>query len=243
MSDTTTKLFDRIRKLLAKAEGNDNEAEAAIFWAKAAELMAENAVSEAQIREAAGGGHADIEHIVTPAKDLWGTKPYSNARATMLYQIGKVLGCQTYTQRSYSGRKTTAVGFVGTASSIERTKQVFRIAEAQADRAVLKGAPDAWENVTVYRRNVYRAFTSAFIEKLASSIIEYDKSYDATRGFGLVLVDDKRRAEMWAKENLSLYSYSTNATYSASGAQAGRDAGRNANIGNASFTGRKALTS
>jgi hypothetical protein len=45
----TDKIMDRIRRLLAQAEGTNNEHEAATFWGKAQELMAKHAIDEAMI--------------------------------------------------------------------------------------------------------------------------------------------------------------------------------------------------
>lgn len=49
MSIETEALMDRISKLLAKAKGTNNEHEAAIFAAKAAELLAEHNLTEAML--------------------------------------------------------------------------------------------------------------------------------------------------------------------------------------------------
>jgi hypothetical protein len=60
-------IIERVRKLLAMAESTDSVAEAAVAAARAAELMAQHELSEAEIRAAAGAEAAPPEPIVRDA--------------------------------------------------------------------------------------------------------------------------------------------------------------------------------
>lgn len=66
-------IMDRIAKLLAKAKGTDNENEAAIFAAKAAELLAEHNLTEAQLAARDSGKDQPIGEHPHPGRtpDLW----------------------------------------------------------------------------------------------------------------------------------------------------------------------------
>jgi len=239
VSDSTDKLFKRIKALLNKSENTDNEAEAEAFWDKAISLMEQHAIDE---RDLALGetGPAPIVHKTIKAEELWGKKPYSNSRSNMIFAIGRVLGCKVYVGRNYSGRTTRYVGFIGTEAAIERTVQVFKIADLQADRAILNSRPDDWyTDVKVYRRSMFDGFTMGFIDKLKATV---DRPTETGPGFGLVLVDDYKRAEAWQQENVQLGRLSSSSQTSGAGRRAGQSAGSSATIGGqGSFSGRKAI--
>ena len=238
MSDTD-KLFKRIKALFNKAENNDNEAEAEAFWDKAVSLMQQHAIDERDLK-LGETGPAPIEHRTIKAEELWGKKPYSNARSNMIFAIGRVLGTKVYVGRNYSGRTTRYVGFIGTEAAIERTVQVFKIADLQADRAILHARPDDWyTDVKVYRRSMFDGFTDGFLTKLKATVA---RPVDDGPSFGLVLVDDFKRAEQWQQENVQLGRVSSSSQTSGSGRRAGQGAGASATIGGqGSFSGRKAI--
>lgn len=239
MSDTD-KLFKRIKALFNKAENNDNEAEAEAFWDKAVSLMAEHAIDERDLNLGGDTGPAPIIHKTVKASDLWGSKPYSNSRSNMIFAIGRVLGTKVYVSRNYSGRTTRSVGLIGTEAAIERTLQVFKIADLQADRAILKARPDDyWTDVKVYRRSMFDGFTQGFLTKLKATV---ERPVDDGPSFGLVLVDDFKRAEQWQQENVPLGRLSSSSQTSGAGRRAGSSAGSSATIGGqGSFSGRKAI--
>lgn len=233
MTDATSKLFERIKKLLAKAEGTDNEEEAQTFFDKAMGMMAEHEISRADLGDVAQGP-APIEHKFIMADELWGDLPYSNPRASMFWRIGKVLGVQAYILPSRTGRTTRGMGVVGTSAAIDRTVAIFRLAQAQADRVVLGARPPEWENVRTYRRSMFSGFTDTFVERLDAAVnktITDDGDHDKSP-MALAILNDRQRADQWAKENLNLVPARRSSGSSHRGRNAGSSAANGADLGN-----------
>lgn len=76
---------DRIAKLLAKAKGTSNEHEAAIFMAKAAEMLAEHNLTEAMIAARESGKDDPIGRYAYEKKLYVWHKPVINALARLYF--------------------------------------------------------------------------------------------------------------------------------------------------------------
>lgn len=90
MTPETAALLDTIAKLKAKAEGTNNEAEAALFAAKVAELLAKHNLDEAMLRS------RDAEREQGPlGKHPFGQRVPDAWRERILIGVAKLYQCQT----------------------------------------------------------------------------------------------------------------------------------------------------
>ena len=81
-------LLDRIRKLLAKAEGTDNANEAEVFSAKAAQLIAEHRIDPTHVRDALAHGSLALRRIAV------GRGAYVRARLALLDAVARNHDCE-----------------------------------------------------------------------------------------------------------------------------------------------------
>lgn len=96
---TIDKAIDRIRKLLRTAEGSPSEAEAALAATRAAELMAEYDLSEAQVRlsEDRPAEPIEQEHILVDPNDAGRIRKRAEAwKGTVASAVAKSFGARMY---------------------------------------------------------------------------------------------------------------------------------------------------
>lgn len=93
MTTDETPLMRKIRLLMAKAAGTNNEHEAASFAAKVQELLLQNGLSASDIRSADAGQKAEqvAEHDSVNAKSFL----KSPARKVLLHAVARFYMCQT----------------------------------------------------------------------------------------------------------------------------------------------------
>lgn len=158
MSTDTTKVTDRIMKLLTKAERTDNEAEAATFMAAAQRLMAQHAIAESMVRAAGRRAANEVE-----------TKTFATGRTwwrTDLALVGFITAandCQYY--GTMPGRRGGGhITLVGYAEDIANVEMIYVSLQVQLAR-FLRGTP----SYQSWRRNFRLGFAVRAGERLAEA--------------------------------------------------------------------------
>lgn len=111
------KIIDRVRKLLAKSNGTENEAEAAVFAAKAHSMMTEHALSQDEIEAGDDSAPGIVKHRFSV-----GRKTYPTIR-TLSEAVTRYYLCRCYFVRY--GRNMDYV-FVGRESRVMVAEMMFR---------------------------------------------------------------------------------------------------------------------
>jgi hypothetical protein len=168
------RLLNRIRGLLAKAEGTDHPAEAETFTAKAQELMTRHAVDEAVLR---GLQH---EEIPVASRRVHLQSPYANVKATLLNAVARPNRCRTVLMNEYD----IAV-LVGTPTNVDQTELLFTSLLIQATRAMAEAGhrgAGSFDRSATFRRS----FLLAYATRIGERLREADRSTTATYGTELV---------------------------------------------------------
>lgn len=140
---------EKVRKLLAKAEGAATEAEAEAFFAKAADLIGKWEIEEAELANAKQAGPAswEIHHRTYPLssyshnQDSFAMQCVARAMGLRAYQTPYVRGCQ----------KAETVVF-GTEDDLDRYEMMWATVSLQMTRFMKAGENSAWN------RNQQRAY-------------------------------------------------------------------------------------
>lgn len=126
---TTSPFIDKIRKLMAKADGTSNAAEAEAFRAKALELMMREGISEALIRDS---DQFKVErHSVKLRSTTW------REDIIMSTYVAKAVGCVIRYSAYRSGYGAHSV-FFGTRPQVEAAEAMLQQLMLQRDRASRK---------------------------------------------------------------------------------------------------------
>lgn len=240
MSDQTTKLFDRIRALMAKAEATEFDGEREAFEAKAAAMMAEHAISREQLGDVLDSDpmethyfHArDLHQLVTVKPNSFYVFDYipSTYRPQMWHGFMSVarecFGLWCY----YSGSKKYGyIAVVGRRSQIEAFKATMRLLRIQAHRELSKPMPEDeyWDHRSKaaqtknYRRGVAIGFYRGVVDRFRSEVREHDR--ESGSNTLPALRSDVRQAQDWA--NIRTVNGTGASFGSGSGIAAGRSAG------------------
>ena len=162
MTDTATqdqasfsreKYVEKVRALLAKAQGAATEAEAEAFFAKAEELMTKWEIEDAEIRAAQAAGEVTwtINHRSYPLSS------YSPVQDSMAMQyVAKAMGMEAYEVPYVRGcRKAETVVF-GTDDDLDRFEMMWASISLQMIRFMKAEENAAWN------RNQQRSFRLGF---------------------------------------------------------------------------------
>jgi hypothetical protein len=109
-----TSILDKIRKLLTKAEGTDNEHEADIFMSKAQELMLKHSIDEAVARQ----HNPNRKTLIEKRKIDFGRMLGRNDKVSMLGSIAKHHQCRIW-HSTGSGGYVVICGFPEDIDSVE----------------------------------------------------------------------------------------------------------------------------
>ncbi len=237
------RLLDRVRKLLAKAEGDGvTPPEAQALTAKAAELMAKYGIDRALLA-------ADRPETDRPSSRMLDiSNPWARVKAHLLCGLGSALRCQCILLSP--GGSGSRVHLFGYASDIERTDMLYTSVLLQMWHGLAGARVPEWSaSPRAWRRSWLLGFATAVISRVR--VAEHDAECAAAGpgpGAGsrtaLVLAD---RALVIRRNVEQAYPRTRRArvTYSGSGYGAGYAQGQRADIGGRRVTaGRdRALTS
>ena len=153
-----TRVLEKVRALLAKAESTTFPEEAEALSAKAQELMARHAIDSAMV--AAGGGAADVEDgptgVRVPVDD-----PYAGAKSILLAEVAGANRCRAVWSKGLGF--STVLGFE---SDLEFVDVLYTSLLVQATSAMVA----AGSQVDRGGRSRTRSFRQAFLLAYASRI-------------------------------------------------------------------------
>jgi hypothetical protein len=156
----STVLLERIRKLLAKAEGTDNANEAEAFSAKAAQLIAEHRIDPRHVRDALDCGTLGLRRIAL------GRGAYVRARLALLDAVARNQDCEVVFETGAGG--TTAI-VAGYEADLEVTEVLYTSLHVQAASqmaGVRSPTPAATQR---WRRSFLFGFANRVAELLAAA--------------------------------------------------------------------------
>ncbi len=225
--------LDRVRKLLAKAEGTDNEYERDSFMAAANALMAKYGIEQAMLGAFNRQADKPGNRIITVHA------PWADVRADLVYRVAEALRCKCVLLRKVDGQARVHVfGFV---ADIERaevlyTSLLLQMAGGLARLVIPEGIR---ESPRAYRRSWMLGFAREATWLIKQAEREAAQEHSATAqapgrqsesSTALVLAD--RQAVV--NQSVAAEYPRLETTYtrsSGSGYGAGRAAGARANIG------------
>ena len=156
-----TRLLERVRGLLAKAESTPHEAEAEALTAKAQELMTRHSIDQALLASSAdpqepGGVRLAMDN------------PYAGEKFLLLNQVAKANRCQAVWSSEMGF--ATVLGFPADLRAVEILYTSLRM---QATQAMLKAGSrplyGGGHRTTSFRRSFQRSFAARIGERLADT--------------------------------------------------------------------------
>jgi Protein of unknown function (DUF2786) len=249
------KMLERVRRLLAKAEGATTEAERDAYNGKAAELIARYGIEEALLAAKQSQPQAAGDRIV----DL--DSPYARDKGSLLASVASPLGVRAVLRTGRAGPAGTvslSMHLFGMESDLTRVDLLYTSLLVQAAHGLAIARPrDARESVAAYRRSWMIGFAYTIGERLIAAEAAVRAEAEAAQSAGsasgpggaagpsvsLVLAD---RAAIVDREVEQTYPRLRNAPrrqLSGSGSAEGAAAGRRADLGGKRLSrrGRSAL--
>lgn len=145
-----------VRKLLAQAEGTSNEAEAAIFLAKAQAMMTQYGIDEAEARRSGVDRASTIDREWV---DLPGRQQLVKAKRSLLAVAAEANSCMALQHTVGREKRMSITGYSG---DRERTILLFNSLLIQLERAIrAEGKTDV-----VYRNN----FAWGYVARIAARL-------------------------------------------------------------------------
>jgi hypothetical protein len=193
---TDEKRLEVIRKLLAKAEGTDNPDEAAVYSAKAEELMVRYSIDEAML---AAANRSEPVSIITRHVTI--QQPYGIDKSVLLHNISRHLNVNTI---RYSNANTGRRGrpksapvkmvLIGFETDIDLVEMLFTSLLVQASHGMLFAPRGFSPGESAANR---RAWLSGFTTAVSKRIEEmYQKAAEEEKGMSTALVLRDRKAQV-----------------------------------------------
>jgi hypothetical protein len=232
-TEASSRLLDRVHKLLAKAEDESvTPPEAQALTAKAAELMAKYGIDRALLA-------AERPETDRPASRMLDIdNPWARVKAHLLCGLGSALRCQCILLAA--ARPGARIHIFGYSSDIERTDLLYASVLIQMWHGLAGAEVPAWcRSARAWRRSWLLGFATAVISRVRAA--EHAAASRATGPDGagsrtaLVLAD---RAQVIRAEAERAYPLTRTArvTYSGSGYRDGYREGQRADIGTGRVT-------
>jgi hypothetical protein len=244
------RMLERVRRLLAKAEGATTEAERDAYNAKAAELIArygiEEALLDAQQSTRAVPGDQVVE--LDP--------PYARDKGSLLAAIAVPLGVRAVMRRGEPGNASAlSMHLFGMSTDLQRVDLLYTSLLVQAAHGLAVARPaDAYESVAAYRRSWMIGFAYTIQQRLiaaeagARAEAEEGVAAAATKAapgpsVSLVLADRAALVDEAMEQAYPRLRTARTRMLSGSGQAEGAAAGRRADLGGKRVTGgrRRAL--
>jgi len=232
-TEATSRLLDRVHKLLAKAEDESvTPPEAQALTAKAAELMAKYGIDRALL----AAERPETDRPTSRMLDI--DNPWARVKAHLLCGLGSALRCQCILLAA--ARPGSRIHIFGYASDIERTDLLYASVLIQMWHGLAGAEVPAWcRSPRAWRRSWLLGFATAVISRVRAA--EHAATSRATGAdaagsrAALVLAD---RAQVIRAEAERAYPLTRTArvTYSGSGYRDGYAQGQRADIGTGRVT-------
>jgi hypothetical protein len=242
MSEPTTtpsaneRTLDRVRKLLAKAEGTDNEHERETFMAAANALMAKYGIEQAMLGAKDRSGEKPINRRIIV------DNPWADVKANLIYYVAEALGCKSVLVTIRSPVKQRTVQIYGFESDIERAEVLYTSLLLQMASGVARVEIPSWENPRSYRRSWMLAFKNEVIRRIRAAERAAAQAYDREHATGdensvtgpsteVVLASRRDTVTQAMREAHPELRKTSGLSSRGGGWSAGRAAGQRANIG------------
>lgn len=230
-----TKTLERVRNLLAKAEGTDNEHERDTFMSAAAALMAKYGIEQAMV-------DTDRQERVTPIDKRFLVEAgggWAQRRGELIYHVAEALRCKCILNRSRDGGWVVHV--FGYPADVERAELLFTSLLLQMASALNRAPIPYHERSPRAYRN---SFLLGYINQVRKMLREreaqavQDVPQDTRTGAEVALRD---RSVVLASAVGDVYPKlrSRKPKYSGGGFAEGREAGRRANLGGTGLENRR----
>jgi hypothetical protein len=259
MSEESTapgdKMLERVRRLLAKAEGASSEAERDAYNAKAAELIARYGIEEALLAE---DRH---EHLVPGDLVVDLDPPYARDKGSLLGAIAGPLRVRVVMRRTparlgSSRAPQLSMHLFGMQADLQRVDLLYTSLLVQAAHGIAVARPDdPFESVAAYRRSWMIGFAAVIQERLYAAESTVAAEADARRRGSAPAGAAPRSTSLVLADRSQLVDAAVAAAYprlrtargrylSGSGADAGAAAARRADLGDRRLArgGRRALS-
>ncbi len=253
--NTNERIYDKIRALLAKAESTDYPDEAAIYTAKAQELIATHAIDMALLEEREGRGE-----IITRIIDI--ARPYPKEKYLLLSGVARANNCrailgvdldeamQRIEAGSFDSSKGKLATVIGYKSDLDAVELLFTSLLVQAVNEMLNHGMqiNEWgENRTKsFRRSFLYQFAWRVGDRLAEATEAVRDGAAVSHGAALlpVLASRADAVDDALKERFPNTSTLRTSVTNIDGVVAGDAAGQRADIGSSRLQGdRRAISS
>jgi hypothetical protein len=215
-------IIDKVRKLLAKAEGTTNEAEAEAFSIKAAELIAAHRLDPEQLAPRPDDP-IEIDEIGLTSG------AYSRARLELLGNIADAHGCLILIRRVNGD---TWVKVIGHRSDIDLVRMLYTSLHAQATSQMKRVFCVTAGDTRSWRRSFLFGYAERIGELLQRIGQEATETSEHSEELHPILLDRAQRVEEFKRHNFPVVGTMRPAMgVSPGGRLAGRDAADRANLG------------
>lgn len=236
-----TAVLAKVRKLLAKAEDPAaTPQEAAVYTAKAADLMAAYGIDRALL--ALSDPSLDVVGDLVVVID----RPYAADKADLLASISVALGCRPVqrTRRPDGVTKELSLHLFGHRSDLQRTEILFTSLLVQAMHGLARTPVPSFDQPAAFRRSWLAGFTQAIGRRLAQSEAQAaaqadDRFVQHGTSSALVLADRSVAVESARDETYPHLRHGQPRRLSGTGMSAGRSAGQRADLGDGRLGGRR----
>ena len=227
-TESSARLLDRVRKLLAKAEDEScTVPEAQALTAKAAELMAKYGIDRALLDATKRPEDNKPANRMMDIDNPWG-----RVKAHLICALANAMGCQGILLSTSKGSKVHVFGFQ---SDLERLDVLYTSLLLQMSGGLMQTQPPAWSrSPRAWRRSWLLGWTTAAIAKVKAAENAAKKTAEADTSTGsstaLVLADRSVQVKH-AVDNTYNKLRTARVTYTGTGYRDGYAKGQRANIG------------
>lgn len=230
---TDQKLLERLAKLMAMANGTDNEEEADAFFGKAHQLMFDHAVSEADIDRLTGRKRPVVSALIETGS------AYAPAKSELLNALCSAYRCKMI----LIGRKRRSVWMgvevFGREDDVTAVQMLYASLQLQMLSACDRqyhGQGRTWKN------NFYFAYAGKIAERLEERNEVAAKMVSVSDSKALAVMNDMRPIEdAFRDAHPHTVSRAVSLRGDTAGQSAGFKAGINADIGNTRLAARRGL--
>jgi hypothetical protein len=222
-TEASSRLLDRVRKLLAKAEDESvTPPEAQALTAKAAELMAKYGIDRALLA-------ADRPETDKPANRMLDIdNPWARVKAHLLCGLSSSLRCQAILLSSSTGSKVHVFGFQ---SDLERLDVLYTSVLIQMWHGLTGAEVPSWSrSPRAWRRSWLLGFATAVISRVRAAS-RATSAADSTGSRTALVLADRTQVIRGEAERAYPLTRTARITYSGTGYRDGYAKGQQADIG------------